>query len=49
MDEAITPLLGHIGHWFEVAMFTPAVALVIFASIRSIREGRSENTPTEEK
>jgi hypothetical protein len=48
MTEAISPLLAHVGHWFEAVMFAPAVVLVAFVSIKSLLENRSETRPKEE-
>jgi hypothetical protein len=48
MTIAFAPLIGHVGHWFEAAMFAPAVLLVVTVSIRSILERRAQSNPMKE-
>ena len=48
MDGVITPLLGHLGHWFEAAMFAPAAVLVVMVSVKSILERRAEGNRLKE-
>ncbi len=48
MLNALIPVIGHVGHWFEAIMFAPVIILVIFVSVKSIVERRSDHGPNEE-